>query len=178
MNWKSSKPYRTNNPMALIQVNPDKWQGLAPGSTGFLEFRTMAFGLRAGMKNLYNAYYKRGIRTPLAIFKKYAPTGHGANDPDKYAEVVAGALGIKKTDVIPDNLWLRLVYAIIMVETGGYQPEDKTMKEALDLLDPTTKAFYMKGVNTITPGAPQKAGFPLGALIIGGLLLYNLLMSK
>ena len=78
-----AKPY--NNPMAIIQNPPDNWQGLVGSVNGKLKFSSMAYGVRAGVINLYNGYFAKGNNTLLGIFKVYAPEGHGGNNPKIYA---------------------------------------------------------------------------------------------
>jgi hypothetical protein len=52
-------PY--NNPMAIIQARPDQWVGLIGSDNGKLKFNAMSNGLRAGIINLHNAYFKKGV---------------------------------------------------------------------------------------------------------------------
>ena len=81
-------PYK--NPMALIQKSPDDWDGLEGDDNGRLKFKEMKYGVRAGVKNLKNTYFSKGIgdTTLIDLFKKYAPSGHGANNPSNYADFV------------------------------------------------------------------------------------------
>lgn len=108
-----------NNPMALIQKKPQDWEGLKPNSGSRLEFETMWQGVRAGVKNLYNTYFKRGNNTLEGIFKVYAPYGHGKNNPDSYANFAAKKLNVSITDELDFNKYGKeLAKAIINVETG------------------------------------------------------------
>lgn len=108
-----------NNPMALIQQKPQDWEGLKPGSGSRLEFETMWQGVRAGVKNLHNTYFKRGNNTLEGIFKVYAPLGHGNNNPTSYAETAAKKLGVSINDKLSFNRHGKdLAKVIINVETG------------------------------------------------------------
>ena len=110
-------PY--NNPMAIIQPVPDKWQGLVGDDRGRLKFTSMPFGVRAGVINLYNGYFKKGNNTLKGIFEVYAPSGHGGNNPLVYAQTVGKKIGVdinKKLDFW--SYGKALSRAIIQVETG------------------------------------------------------------
>lgn len=108
-----------NNPMALIQQNPQDWEGLKSGSGSKLEFETMWQGVRAGVKNLNNTYFKRGNDTLEGIFKVYAPSGHGDNNPNSYAQMAANKLGVSINDKLSfDRHGKDLAKVIINVETG------------------------------------------------------------
>jgi len=111
-------PY--NNPMAIIQPNPDNWQGLVGDDRGRLKFSSMPFGVRAGVINLYNGYFNKGNNTLKGIFEVYAPSGHGANNPLTYANTVGQKIGVdinKKLDFW--SYGKALSRAIIQVETGS-----------------------------------------------------------
>ena len=112
-------PYK--NPMALIQKSPDSWDGLDGHDNGRLKFKEMKYGVRAGVKNLKNTYFSKGIGTTTLIdlFKKYAPSGHGANNPTNYASFVADKIGVKVTDKLTwDKYGKKISKSIINFETG------------------------------------------------------------
>tara|TARA_R110000868_G_scaffold22785_3_gene93063 strand:+ start:915 stop:1448 length:534 start_codon:yes stop_codon:yes gene_type:complete len=111
-------PY--NNPMAIIQARPDDWVGLVAGASGKLKFNTMSNGVRAGVINLYNGYFKKGNNTLRGIFKVYAPSGHGANDPLNYATIVSQKIGVGiDQPLIFSSIVNKLSRAIVQVETGS-----------------------------------------------------------
>lgn len=108
-----------NNPMALIQSNPSNWLGLKGDDDGRLIFDEMWYGVRAGVKNLKNAYFGRGNNTPIGITKVYAPHGHGSNDPNSYAEFIADLLSVDiDTELNFAEHGEGLSKAIINMETG------------------------------------------------------------
>jgi hypothetical protein len=112
-------PYK--NPMALIQRYPDDWDGLEGDDNGRLKFKEMKYGVRAGVKNLRNTYFAKGKEstTLIDLFKKYAPSGHGANNPSNYANFVANKIGVKVSDKITwEKYGKKLSKAIINFETG------------------------------------------------------------
>jgi len=108
-----------NNPMALIQTSPSDWDGLVKGSKGRLKFEEMWYGVRAGVKNLNNSYFKRGNNTLEGIFKVYAPYGHGSNDPENYAKVVGEWMGVSVEEPLTfEKHGRKLAKSIINFETG------------------------------------------------------------
>jgi hypothetical protein len=108
-----------NNPMALIQQNPQDWEGLKKDSGSRLEFETMWQGVRAGVKNLNNTYFKRGNNTLEGIFKVYAPLGHGKNNPTSYSRTASKRLGVSVGEQLSfEQHGKDLAKIIINVETG------------------------------------------------------------
>ena len=88
-------PYK--NPMALIQKSPDDWDGLEGDDNGRLKFKEMKYGVRAGVKNLKNTYFSKGIgdTTLIDLFKKYAPSGVKVTDKlswDKYGKKISRSI--------------------------------------------------------------------------------------
>lgn len=65
---------------ATKQKNPMSVMGSATiHDTGY---DTVEEGLKAGAKNLYSGYIKKGLDTPKKIQPKYAPTENATNDPE------------------------------------------------------------------------------------------------
>ena len=123
---------KSNNPMALRFVASIKWKGQTGASRGFAVFENPIQGIRAGMVNLKNGYFGRGINTLRAIFQRYAPAGDGNNNPERYAiramqiinsiDYFATKTTIASIDTpltLNNQLMWDLSYAIIEVETGG-----------------------------------------------------------
>lgn len=79
---------KNNNPGNIMDLDYFK-------STG--QFRVKAFATleegRAALEKLISNYIGQG-HTLISFFNKYAPGGHGANDPTIYAKNVAGWTGI------------------------------------------------------------------------------------
>lgn len=92
-----------NNPGDL---RDNAWTRTLPGYTGakggFAAFDTPEHGVGATDANL-SSYGRKGVNTPLAIASKWAPSGDGDNDPQAYAQHIAGALGIGVNDPINLN---------------------------------------------------------------------------
>lgn len=142
------KTQRSNNPFALIQAKPDKWQGLVPGSGPFLEFIEPKWGVRAGYINLVNAYLSRNLNTIQKIFPVYAPSSDG-NKPDKYIEFVESFTKIKRNDPIDsaDELYI-IGRAIERVEAGKswVSPTDwdEGWKLAIPVIAPKLRALKFR----------------------------------
>ncbi len=127
---------RGNNP-GNLRPSGDQWQGMTGGASSdasgdFITFDTPENGIRAMAINL-DTQIRRGADTPLALMNVLAPRGDtmdrdGINNPEAYAEHVAGALGIGVNDTIPwgdPAAQEALVRSIIQMENGAipYAPE-------------------------------------------------------
>lgn len=122
----ASKTQRYNNPLALIQKKPDKWVGLTGSINGFLSFDTVENGIRAGIINLHNTYFKRGLLTPEQIIPIYAPDSI-TNNGNNYIKFF-GKYGINPNTVINDNNIVNFILGICEFE-AGYQFVHRTQVE-------------------------------------------------
>ena len=171
-------PYK--NPLAIIQNPADKWEGLVNSDNGKLKFDTTANGVRAGVINLHNAYFKRGKNTLRSIFAAYAPKGHGNNDPLNYANIVSQKIGvgIDQTLVFQDIIEL-LARAIVQVETGSDISDadfEKGFYAALDKLGfllqgGTYTTATVKATKNKTSTTKFSWWWLLPVVVAGGLLL-------
>lgn len=113
---------RNNNPGALMYTGAGiDWQGRVKSTdNNVYRFKDVFYGTRALAKTLNTYYFTHELRTLYQIFRRYAPFGHGANNPDTYAEVVASKLRIKPNDTLQWNQTTlkKLIYAIADVESG------------------------------------------------------------
>jgi len=86
--FPGSVAYRNNNPGNIMDLDYYKQTG---------SFRVKSFAtLEEGTKALYSLiekYIGQG-HTLLSFFAKYAPGGHGANDPNQYAKNVSQWTGL------------------------------------------------------------------------------------
>lgn len=92
----SPRGIRNNNPFNIRKGI--QWQGLRPEQTDsvFCQFKSMLYGVRAGMKLLKN--YVQGsngsgrpVDTPEAIISRWAPSNE--NDTEAYISFVCGVCG-------------------------------------------------------------------------------------
>jgi len=141
-------PQRKNNPFALIQAKPDKWQGLSPNTGSFLEFTEPKWGVRAGYINLVNTYIGKGLNTIEKIFPVYAPFSDG-NNPLKYIEFVEKFTKIKRNETIEDTNQVYIIgRAIERVEAGKawVSPADwdEGFKMAIPVINQKLRALTFK----------------------------------
>ena len=115
----TTRPARTFNPFALIQVNPDPWQGLIRKEPdGFLVFQNNIFGTRAGIINLVNQITLRNRTTLNEIIPIYAPAGHGGNNPAKYIQFLSDFMKVKPDQKLTLDDIYELGRGIITLERG------------------------------------------------------------
>ncbi len=116
--------YQNNNPGNVMVPGKDvaAFAKIYPGAIGvdergFAKFSTPEAGL-AAMAQVIRGY---GETTLLGVLSRYAPKGHGKNDPEAYAATVGNALGISraaKIDTSDPAFMAKLLPAMIAVETG------------------------------------------------------------
>ena len=127
------KGIRNHNPMNLRWFAPINWVGqIGPDVDGYAKFSEVHFGIRAGVKNLVNGYFNKGIDSPVNIIEKYAPSHE--NPTDAYIRFIAERMGVDKTTSIPltrDNM-IRLTKAIIHFENGSQPYADATIERGVD----------------------------------------------
>ncbi len=156
-------PQESNNPFSLIQTKPSAWQGLVPGSTGFLKFTSVVYGVRAGFINLVNTYLNKGLNTISKIFPVYAPVGHGANNPALYIAAVEKLSGIPRDQVIStsDQIY-KIGKAIIQVEEGNFWVPIPAFDEG----------FRLAMENRSIQIAVKAGGIGLGVVVTGVVVWY------
>lgn len=118
---------RSNNPGALFWDNTTNWQGMNTTLTmknSIIYFDTPDFGVRAQLMTLKNYSKLHNIDTLNKLTARYAPAGHGSNDPAKYAQILASFLGIdvNQTFNLDSNreLLAAVGYFIHRVEAGYF----------------------------------------------------------
>ena len=102
------------------------------------KFPSMPWGYRALMKNL-QAYMNSGTNTLPSITAKWAPAGHGNNNPVKYAYDIEQMTGISRNQVLQSNdvdSLKKIAYAISYIEQG-VQPSWHEVNAGAGLLDAT-----------------------------------------
>ena len=110
---------RNNNPGNLKYFNIG-WQGEVGSDCVFSIFESYKWGIRAMMKQLFN-YFNEGRDTIQTIIAKWAPAGTSEGNPTgKYADYVAGYVGVSKTArLAPDyNTIANLVIGMAWFENG------------------------------------------------------------
>lgn len=113
---KSSRGERNNNPFN-IRFTGDPWRGLTgKDEKGFCVFVDMEHGIRAGLINLYNAYFSLSL-TIQQIVHKYAPASDN-NDEAAYVRSLEKQTGLKGSEPVPRKKYLAFAKAIMRHETG------------------------------------------------------------
>lgn len=134
----NSLAQRSNNPGALFWDGSTNWQGLDKSkskSGQIIYFDNSDYGVRAQLMTLKNYSKKHGINTLIGITSRYAPYGHGDNDPAAYARTLASNLCIDvdtKFDMdVNRNMLAAVGYYIHRVEAGYYWiPREKYLEWA------------------------------------------------
>lgn len=118
---------RSNNPGALFWDGVTPWQGLNKNkskSGQIIYFDSIDNGVRAQCMTLKNYSKKHGIYTLNSLTSRYAPLGHGNNNPIAYAQTLATYLGIQPTDKFDldadRNLLAGVAYFVHRVEAGYF----------------------------------------------------------
>jgi len=110
---------RNNNPLN-IRKNSDVFQGeVNPGRDGqFKQFKTMAYGYRAGFKILFNYYHKYKLDTIRKMVTRWAPPKE--NHTEKYIKAVSDYVGIPADDLLSfeREQMIRIVAGMSKVENG------------------------------------------------------------
>jgi hypothetical protein len=133
-----------------IRPSGDNWKGMRTEQTdsGFLQFITPFYGLRAGAMTLLTYYRIHKRRTVSDIISSWAPPSDN-NPTSDYIDTVCRALGVGSRDLLdletPDNL-RRLMEAMIKVEAGS-QPFAKAELEAA-----ITSAYNSHRARPVSPG--------------------------
>ena len=94
--YPGSLAYTNNNPGNLVYVGQP---GASPGAGGFAKFPSYQDGLNA-LHNQIQIYASRGM-TIQQMMDVYAPASAG-NDPAKYANTIATALGVPSDTSLTD----------------------------------------------------------------------------
>ena len=125
---------RNHNPMNLRYYDSINWNGqIGPDDAGYARFETVEHGIRAGVKNLLNGYFGRGISSPQAIISKYAP--HHENPTDNYIRFIADHMGVDVNQAIEPtraNL-IHLTKGIIHFENGSNPYQQSTIERGVDM---------------------------------------------
>ncbi|WP_206759615.1 hypothetical protein [Dysgonomonas sp. GY617] len=118
---------RSNNPGALFWDGVTNWKGLdsiRSKAGQIIYFDTVDNGVRAQCMTLKNYSKKHGIYTLNSLTARYAPLGHGGNNPIAYAQTLASYLGIEPTTAfnLDSNreLLAGVAYYIHRVEAGYF----------------------------------------------------------
>jgi hypothetical protein len=116
-----SRGMRNNNPLNIRIVNGTKWQGqcLKQTDRDFVQFDTMALGIRAALKILAHYIDSYHLHTVRLIVGRWAPKVE--NDTGHYISAVLSMSGLGGNEIIhsdDEKQMKRLVAAMARVENG------------------------------------------------------------
>ena len=125
---------RNNNPLNLVHVPRNKWQGLAdpPNEGRFCRFVSPVWGIRAAALNLIAYQDRHGLRTIKALVEKWAPISE--NDTASYVRSVAQRSGFAATtplDFHSHNHLRPVIEAMIHFENGVQPYGNEVIDEGL-----------------------------------------------
>ena len=141
---KQARGMRNNNPLNIIKNKNINWKGQLCNSTDptFLQFDTMANGLRATLKLLHTYYAKHGCDTIRKIVARWAPETE--NQVAAYINTVCKLTGWNADSHLPPMkketkvVWFVIVLAMASVECGlnneGRQALRPDLEKAWDML--------------------------------------------
>ena len=118
-----SRGLNLNNPFDLEVSEEFTWEGeIRPTTDCFkvlCQFDSMADGVRAGIKDLYNQQHLHGLTTWTEIITKYAPPGE--NDTASYIKAMSIETGVGADDPIDlsmPSFLAKSAKAVMMQEQG------------------------------------------------------------
>ena len=118
-----SRGLKNNNPFNIRRNSNNKWLGRIPFSEStdndFEQFKTMKYGLRAGIILLRN-YIRSGFNTPSKIVNRFAPSIE--NNTSNYIKYVCSVVGVDSVYCIRlgSPQFFYLVSAICYYESRYY----------------------------------------------------------
>jgi len=109
--------WETQNPFNVRFAAGNQWEGQIGGLNGFVKFRDIKYGVRAGLIILRTYYYRHKLRTIKSIISRWAPPNE--NDTQSYIDFVSMQTGFSPSDVLLPREVGRVAWAIMLFETGG-----------------------------------------------------------
>ena len=122
---------RNNNPLN-IRRDGQAWQGLCAVQTdrAFCQFKSMAYGFRAGFVTLHTYMTKHGLGTIGQIIRRWAPPSE--NNTGAYVRTVCELTHLDKDRPLSwsdEEVMLSVVQAMAYVENGVLVGKEGSMRE-------------------------------------------------
>ena len=129
MKSKNTRGIRNNNPLNIRFTRPHLWLGQTEGTDKeFCTFRSMEWGLRAGLYLLTKYHSQYGLHTVKAIISRWAPPSDG-NDTASYIREVTNNMG--GNFEMPRNMYSLYLLARGMCRVeSGYVLDEETFCKA------------------------------------------------
>lgn len=129
-----TRGYRNNNPLN-IRKNDDVFQGevIPSKDNAFKEFKTMAYGYRAGFVVLRTYYNNYKLDTIRKLISRFAPSNE--NHTDNYVHTVCSRTKINENEPIryDKDTMIGIVAAMSYVENGK-EPDMADINQAWSML--------------------------------------------
>jgi len=107
--------YDQNNPFGLV-VSGSQWQGELPSGNMWEKFDTMENGIRAGLINLKNGYFNKGLNTITEVLNVYNKNANAS-----YFSFLENSLGVARKDELPASRYMDLAYYIAVFESPRFK---------------------------------------------------------
>lgn len=122
---------RNNNPLNLIYLRANAYNGQTGNDGEYGVYATAALGLRAGALELKNDYTRKGLTTIDALITEWAPPS--SNPTAAYISAVSRDMSTPKSVnlVLNRATWFKLMRAMIRVENGGDYYTDAEINQSL-----------------------------------------------
>lgn len=114
-NIYSVRGMRNKNPFNLEFHERNKWQGQTGTDGRFAIFNSFENGLRAGIINLRNGYWKQNKRTINSIIEKYLGNDNGKAE---YKNFLSGQTGIDINQELSFEDLMKVAFKMIHFENG------------------------------------------------------------
>ncbi len=141
----STRGIKNNNPLNIRIVQNQNWLGEVKPNTdlSFEQFKSVEYGLRAGLLLLLNYKYKYNKDTITEIINTFAPPNE--NDTNKYINFVSKQTGIDKNKTLSIEDYKAVIKAIIFQENSfEYTNYDQLFDKAVNLLPSYYKVLFKK----------------------------------
>ena len=143
MKSKTSRGIRNNNPLNIRFTRPHLWLGQTEGTDKeFCTFRSMEWGLRAGLYLLTKYHSQYGLHTVKAIISRWAPPSDGNDTASYIREVTNNMGGIGNLPRMMNSLY-KLARGMCRVESR-YVLDEENFCKAFGLL-PEKMQIYWQG---------------------------------
>jgi hypothetical protein len=159
--WKpGSKSYVNNNPGNIMDLSYYRQTG---------QFRVQKYSSyeegRKALEDLISRYASQGLSIKQ-MMAKYAPQGHGTNNPDAYANFIASKLGVSTDAKVLEAISLSDTAKPSSVDAASNIPSPENGSGSLPTVEDLNAAFAAQGAGSLD--ATTIAIF-IGAV---GILLY------
>jgi len=120
---------KNRNPLNVEYRAANNWKGQTGTDGRFCKFSSFKYGLRAGIINFRNGYYRKNLNTIALVIDKYLGKDQGKQS---YMTYLSSNLGIGVNDVIPDLKYFDLIKYMINYEQGKQYFSDRLINDKIN----------------------------------------------